>query len=134
MKRFAFLLLGGFLFATPVFAAPLHDLQIASDDITLEPAHPIARQQVHIYATVHNIGTGDTEATLEFYDGDRKIATKAVSARVGGRPDEIWALWTPMSQGNHLLRVRIRMPMLIRMGMACLIRWIWMMTMTGCSM
>lgn len=107
MKRFAFLLLSGFLFATPAFAAPLHDLQIAPEDITLEPANPIARQSVRIYATVHNIGTGDTEATLEFYDGDRKIVTKAVSARVGGRPDEIWALWTPMSEGNHLLRVRI---------------------------
>lgn len=107
MKRFAFLLLGGLLFAAPAFAAPLHDLQIAPDDITLEPAHSIARQQVHIYATVHNVGTGDTEATLEFYDGDRKIVTKAVSARAGGRPDEIWALWTPMSQGDHLLRVRI---------------------------
>lgn len=106
MKRFAFLVLGGLLLASPAFAA-LHDLQIGSEDITLDPVNPIAKQQVRIYATVHNVGTSDTEAAIEFYDGDRKIGSKAVSVRAGGRPDEMWMLWTPMSEGNHLLRVRL---------------------------
>ncbi len=106
MKRFAFFVLSGLLLTSPAFAA-LHDLQIALEDIALEPANPIAKQPVRIYATVRNVGTRDTEATIEFYDGDRKIGSKAVSVRTGGRPDEMWMLWTPVSEGNHLLRVRL---------------------------
>lgn len=106
MKRLAFFVLSGLLLASPVFAA-LHDLQIAPEDITLDPANPIAKQPVRIYATVHNVGTSDTEALIEFYDSDRKIGSKAVSVRTGGRPDEMWMLWTPASEGNHLLRVRL---------------------------
>ncbi|GEM_PF-2896644 len=106
MKRIAFLVFGSILLAQPVFAA-LHDLQIAPEDIVLDPANPIVNQQMRIYATVHNVGDKDTEASIEFFDGDRKIGSKAVSVRAGGRPDEMWMLWTPVNEGGHVMHVHL---------------------------
>lgn len=109
MKRvFPFIFAGilGMLLATPSWAA-LYDLELSSEDIVLQPRYPIAKQPVRIYATVQNLGERDTEATIEFFDGERKIGSKFVSVRAGGRPDEVWLEWTPMSEGDRLLRVRL---------------------------
>lgn len=106
MIRALLFILGGMLLATPGWAA-LYDLQLATDDIVLQPRYPIAKQPVRIYATVQNLGERDTEATIEFFDGERKIGSKFVSVRAGGRPDEVWLEWTPISEGDHLLRIRL---------------------------
>lgn len=100
------LMVGGLLCAAPVSAA-LYDLKITPENITLDPPYPIAKQTVRIYATVENIGERDTEATIEFYDGDRRIGSKALSVRAGGKPDEVWIPWTPASEGGHLLNIRL---------------------------
>ncbi len=105
-KRALLFIFAGMLLATPSWAA-LYDLQLSSEDIVLQPRYPIAKQPVRIYATVQNLGERDTEATIEFFDGERKIGSKFVSVRTGGRPDEVWLEWTPMSEGDHLLRVRL---------------------------
>ncbi|MBP6945089.1 hypothetical protein KBD61_04715 [Patescibacteria group bacterium] len=105
-KRALLFIFAGMLLATPSWAA-LYDLQLATDDIVLQPRYPIAKQPVRIYATVQNLGERDTEAMIEFFDGERKIGSKFVSVRTGGRPDEVWLEWTPMSEGDHLLRVRL---------------------------
>lgn len=105
-KRALLFIFAGMLLASPSWAA-LYDLQLSSEDIVLQPRYPIAKQPVRIYATVQNLGERDTEATIEFFDGERKIGSKFVSVRTGGRPDEVWLEWTPMSEGDHLLRVRL---------------------------
>lgn len=106
MKRAFFLVVGSLLLAKTVHAAA-YDLRIAPGDVMLVPADVIARQTVRIYATVENIGERDAEGTIEFYDGSRKIGSKALSVRAGGRPDEVWIPWTPESEGGHLLRIRL---------------------------
>ncbi len=106
MKRLGFLVLGGLLLANPAWAA-LYDLRISPENIMLQPSNIIARQPVRIYATVENVGERDTEATIEFYDGTRRIGSKFVSVRASGRPDEVWIPWTPESEGEHMLRIRL---------------------------
>lgn len=106
MKRLAFFLLSGFLLAHPAWAA-LYDLKITSQNITFSREDVLARQSIRVYATVENVGERDAEATLELYDGDRKVGSKALSVRAGGRPDEVWMEWTPASEGNHFLRIKL---------------------------
>lgn len=106
MKRFFGMALVGWVLATPVWAAT-YDLRLSSENVMVDPRNIIAKQTVRIYATVENVGERDAEAVLEFYDGPRKIGSKPVSVRAGGRPDEVWMPWTPDSEGDHLLRVRL---------------------------
>lgn len=106
MKRVAFLFGLGILLAQPASAA-LYDLKLTQQNVTFNQDDIIAKRTVRIYATVENVGERDTEATIEFFDADRKIGSKALSVRTGGRPDEVWMEWTPVSEGNHFLRVRL---------------------------
>lgn len=106
MKRLGIFSILGLLLAIPAQAA-VYDLRISPGDVMISPSTIIARQTVRIYATVENVGERDAEGTIEFYDGDRRIGSKALSVRAGGRPDEVWIPWTPESEGNHFLRVRL---------------------------
>lgn len=106
IRRVLLVVIGAWLLALPTHAA-LYDLRITADSIALDPPYPIAKQTVRVYATVENIGERDTEGAIEFFDGDRKIGSKVLSVRAGGKPDEVWIPWTPESEGGHLLKVRL---------------------------
>lgn len=88
-------------------AAALYDVSINAQDIVFDPHDPILNQQTDFYVTLTNQGERNVEGRVIFYvDGDR-LATKAFSLRVNGRPEDVWTSWTPTTLGPHTIRVEV---------------------------
>lgn len=89
--------------AAPAYAA-VYDVQV-DPNITVTPTPVLAGQTVRIYSSIVNAGTEDMEGVAFISDDGGQIAVKPYSAKSGGKAEEVWTLWTPVSQGTHTIRV-----------------------------
>lgn len=97
-------LFGGVL---PVRAANT-DLSVSQGSISFVPKNFFVGQTVRIYTTVDQVGSSDTEGTVEFRTGEQVIGSKPISLKAGGRPEEAWINWIPTKVGDQMVEVTVR--------------------------
>lgn len=73
-----------------------------------------AEETVRIYIAIRNYTESDLTGTVEFFDGDKRIERKSVTA-LDGRIIESWADWTP-SYGTHSLKATLSRIELSKVG------------------
>ncbi|MFA6430007.1 MAG: CARDB domain-containing protein [Patescibacteria group bacterium] len=92
--------------AQAVTSTVVYDAALAPADVAFEPAAIFIDQKVRIYATVYNEGTKDVEGVVNVFDNGERIGAKLFSAKVAGKPDELWVSWTPKTVGEHTIEIR----------------------------
>lgn len=73
-----------------------------------------ANETVRMYVAIRNYTESDLTGTVEFFDGDKRIERRSVTA-LDGRIIESWADWTP-SYGTHSLKATLSRIELSRVG------------------
>lgn len=73
-----------------------------------------ADETVRMYVAIRNYTESDLTGTVEFYDGDKRIERRSVTA-LDGRIIESWADWTP-SYGTHSLKATLSRIELSKVG------------------
>ncbi len=73
-----------------------------------------ADETVRMYVAIRNYTESDLTGTVEFFDGDKRIERRSVTA-LDGRIIESWADWTP-SYGTHSLKATLSRIELSKVG------------------
>jgi len=84
-----------------------YDLKIPAGGFSATSYSVLIGQRVKLNATINNSAAVDTEADVVFKDGPAVIATKPISAKANGAPEEVWAYWTPESVGDHNIGLNV---------------------------
>lgn len=92
----------------PFSTRAIADLEITPEGIWVSMEKFFVGDRVKIYAVVENRGTEDMVGFVVFFENGSQIGEPHfISARAGGKSEEVWVEWIPQKKGTPNIQAKI---------------------------
>ncbi len=106
-SKFLFITIFLFFFL-PFSSQAITDLEITPEGIWFSMEKFFVDDKVKIYAVVENRGTKDMVGFVVFFENGNQIGEPHfISARAGGKSEEVWVEWIPQKKGTANIQAKI---------------------------